>query len=719
MNWSHAAFLTPYVVSLLIATTIAVYCWQHRATVGAVAFALVLLSETAWILGYIFELLSPGLQGKVFWDNVQFFGTFGVPIALLAFARDYAGRPLAHPRRTLGLVSVFPLLFMIFVFVDPMHLLRPDAHLILSSLFSELSYSFTPAFYIATAYIYVLILYSLGVLVLRVVRAQPMYRGQLGLVTAGMLIPTLGGVLTLAGFQLGPHRDISPFTFALGNLLVAWALFRYRLFDLMPVARDKLVESMSDIVIVIDAADRVVDLNPAARQVVGGSTGQMIGAPLADVFPNQRPIIERYGDLDELATEIVTEDPSGMPVQLDLRISGLYDQGGHLTGRLIVARDITDRKRVEAAESEQRNLAEALIDITRAINSTLEVDEVLERILENVGKVVPHTRAEILLVSSGVARLVGSRSDGADTPPQVLGIRGPVDEVGPLRHMAESRQALVIADRRADLPPAFPGADWIRSYIGAPIVTDGQVIGFVNLANTQPGFYTDIHAARLQAFADQAAIAIENARLYTIAQAAAVSEERQRLAREIHDNVSQTIFAASSIAELLSRITDCHSEKFHSYVDELGGLIQVAMAELRALMLELQPDVLAQTELGALIRLLCNIFTASTQIAVRVAAADRLVLRPEAQIAFYRIAQEALDNVRQHARASHVDVTLERVDGRVTLRIKDDGCGFNVEAADIDGSGIATMRNHAASADAGLTITSSAGAGTEVVLREA
>lgn len=180
------------------------------------------------------------------------------------------------------------------------------------------------------------------------------------------------------------------------------------------------------------------------------------------------------------------------------------------------------RQRVALAEREQRALAEALRDTAAALNRTLQFDEVLREILENVGRVTPHDAANIMLIEENyafVARARGFEAHGlADW---IMGLRLQIAPENNLGRMAHSGQPLLIPHTR--LYPEWmdiPQTRWVQSYLGAPIQWQGQTIGFVNLDSATPDFFTPAHAERLKAFAAQAALAIENARLYRTAQIA-------------------------------------------------------------------------------------------------------------------------------------------------------------------------------------------------------
>lgn len=216
---------------------------------------------------------------------------------------------------------------------------------------------------------------------------------------------------------------------------------------------------------------------------------------------------------------------------------------------------LESRKQMVEAEREHRALAEALRDTAAVLNSTLNSDEVLERILENVGRVVPHDCANIMLLdcTTNIVQVAKSRGHFAPSLEDWLSrLRFGVLEFSNIRHMFETGQAFLIPDTRS-----YPGwvelpkSQWIRSNIGAPIQAKGKVMGFLVLDSETPNFFTPAHTARLQAFADQAAIAIENARLFEAERSAHIQAEALR---EVASTLSESLDSETLLNLILDQL---------------------------------------------------------------------------------------------------------------------------------------------------------------------
>jgi len=316
---------------------------------------------------------------------------------------------------------------------------------------------------------------------------------------------------------------------AIGVAVSAWRLFRHRPFNLAPVARESeekyrvLVEESSDPIFTFYPDGEYRYVNKAFAEGVGRKQSDIIGKKIWDVFQKDEAD-RRYAAvkwvLENRVTKVIevrVPRPDGDRTYVTT-VKPIMNDQGNVISVICISKEITERKLAEEAEREQRALAEALRDTAAALNSTLDFDQVLDRILACVGQVVPHDAASIMLIDAeqGLARI--SRCHGYSEHgigAEIYAWRFPVADLVGLRAMVDTGQSVIIPDTRAN--PDWvrrPETDWQRSYVGAPVRVKAQILGFMNLDSTTPGFFTPVHAERLQAFADQAAIAIENAQLY-------------------------------------------------------------------------------------------------------------------------------------------------------------------------------------------------------------
>jgi signal transduction histidine kinase len=293
--------------------------------------------------------------------------------------------------------------------------------------------------------------------------------------------------------------------------------------------------------------------------------------------------------------------------------------------------------------------------------------------------------------------------------------------------VAESGEPLIIKDYQTWDGRAPQYADvTLHSVVAAPLKVGRRLVGVIAVSDTDPSRQfgpADLHLLNL--FAQQAAIAIENARLYDQAQQAAVVEERSRLARELHDSVTQSLYSLTLLSVAGQRLAETGAmERVKGYLTRIGEIGQQALNEMRLLVYELRPVAL-ETEglIGALRQRL-------DAVEQRAGVGARLVMEGEAgtvklpatlEEALFRIAQEALNNALKHAAPTSVEVRLH-VDGgdtgqRVQLQVTDDGQGFDPQAVrDKGGMGLVSMHERAEKIGAELTIRSAPGEGTRVMV---
>ncbi|MBV9601585.1 MAG: GAF domain-containing sensor histidine kinase, partial [Chloroflexi bacterium] len=374
--------------------------------------------------------------------------------------------------------------------------------------------------------------------------------------------------------------------------------------------------------------------------------------------------------------------------------------------------------RLHEESERQRQELEALYRADEQIYGSLRVQEVLDALVDVAAGILRPDKVAVGIwdersgrVAVGAARGFNEETVAAWVPP---------DEAAAL--MADLEGGVVVmedvwADPR--LPASIRSAnerEGVRSTMTAPIRAGTAMIGAFGLSYCQPRTFSTDEQRLLQALAQRAALAIQNARLYEQAQQAATLEERQRLARELHDAVTQTLFSTALIAEVLPELWDLDPDEGRQRLAELRRLTRGALAEMRTLLVELRPGGLTELPLGDLLRQLAEATVGRTrlEVAVRVEGHPR-PLPPAVQMALYRIAQEALNNVVKHAQARKVSLSLlYEGDGAVRVRLTDDGRGFDPSAIPAGHLGVGIMRERADSIGAGFQLTSRPGAGSTI-----
>lgn len=354
---------------------------------------------------------------------------------------------------------------------------------------------------------------------------------------------------------------LKPFDERTLHATIVMALHKHELSSLLKENEERmrsLVENQAEGLVIVDPDEAFSFANPAAIEIFGNPEGGLIGRTLAEfTTPEQfERIMEQTrlrsrGEKNSYEIEIIR--PGMDARQIVVVAAPWFDKEGRFIGTCAVLRDVTEQKKSEMAEREQRALAEALRDTAAALTSTLNLDEVLERILNNVGRVVPHDAASVTLIEDGMGRVVRIQSARLPVRPQMPFA---LAERPVLRRVAESDVPIVLEDvqQEVEWKPAI--GDWVRSYLGTPIRSHGQWIGVLNLYSAEKGFFTSIHAERMRAFANQVAIALENAQLY--------DEEQERGSYlALLNDLTQTAITAGGFQDMLEKMAAQIGLLFH------------------------------------------------------------------------------------------------------------------------------------------------------------
>ena len=388
--------------------------------------------------------------------------------------------------------------------------------------------------------------------------------------------------------------------------------------------------------------------------------------------------------------------------------------GMYAGGRIEQYNDITDRKKYELAERDQRQFAEALRDINMVLTSSLELEDVFQHILSTLERIIPHDAATISLIEEEQYQAVHQQSNGTrDTQERIAVQNFHVNFSAYAGIMLTTGQPLVVSDMQTDqtLETAVLYAN-VRSYVGCPILLQEEIIGFIHLLAEDAGFFSDDDAERLVAFSRLAAIAIQNARLFAKTKQLAVHEERQRLARDLHDSVSQTLFTCRAMSESAVKRWTTDPNRAYELMQDVNQLTMTALSEMRILLLELRPITLDQISLKDLFEQYLKPIQVRRDFELSIKIDETPQLPPPVKLALYRITQEALNNIDKHAQAKQVEVYATNSDEEITLMISDDGIGFKHEHVVSTKLGLRIMKERAEEINAQIQIDSEPQTGT-------
>lgn len=384
-----------------------------------------------------------------------------------------------------------------------------------------------------------------------------------------------------------------------------------------------------------------------------------------------------------------------------------------------VIQNITQRKLSQIAAQEQHLLVETLRDTAVDISSTLNLRQSLYFVLCNLERIIPFTTADIMIIEDdGKSRVISSRGYEQHNLEGVVNtLKFSVSSIRIFQKVYDTGEPYIIDDiKKGRQFPQWTQDEWLQAYAGVPIFLKEKVIGFLNLSSTQKAFFTTAHIQRMESFAELAAIAIQNARLQAQAEELIATEERQRIARELHDAVNQTLFSANILTETLLKTACNDPDKTQDLLHEIYRLTNGAIAEMRSLLLELRPDQLIRGTMEEHLRLLLRALQSRKRIQTHLEVQQNYQIPADVKVAFYRVAQESLTNVLRHAYADHLYVTYTANQHEVKLSVIDDGSGFRADEA-TSGIGLQSMRERAKEINAEFSINSQPNAGTELVLR--
>lgn len=370
-------------VTTFISAAIAITAWRRRQVRGARAMLALMLAMAWWSGTYALHWTGIYRPTPFFWLDTTYLGAVIVPTAFFVFSVSYAKRADWLKPPVSLLLAVEPLLTLIFLWTDQYHgLFFAGKRLAAGSAILDGG----PWFWTNIVYSYALMLLGFVLLIQTYFRTPKVYRGQIGTILLGAFIPWVGNAFSLTPLNPLPNLDSTPILFTLTGVVFAFALFYYRFLDIVPVARDVLVDSMADGVLVIDAANRLIDINPAAQTLVGGQADALVGRDVAACFVDW-PDFWRHYQVGSPPFRFETRQGDAADAVarfFDVRVVPLSGADA-VHGRLVIMREITERKKLEQEQTELIESLQSALGQVKTLSGLLPICANCQKIRDDQG----------------------------------------------------------------------------------------------------------------------------------------------------------------------------------------------------------------------------------------------------------------------------------------------------------------------------------------------
>jgi PAS domain S-box-containing protein len=485
-----------------------------------------------------------------------------------------------------------------------------------------------------------------------------------------------------------------------------------------------LLNAPTDAAALLDPAGLVLDANEAMAQRYNLRPEELVGTTIWDLMPPD------VASRRQAATTQVIQ--SGRPTRFEDRLEEIwndnviypvFDPHNKVTKIAVIAHDITNRKRAEQALNRRLEELSILHQTAQTVANVSDLSTALDQVAEMIAYLFNVLSTHIAVLADGEQKLkLMARFVREPVPPEAMTTTSfPIAELPITREILSTGQSRVVYDLQSlPLPPSISeavAAFKIYTILLVPLMSHGIARGILTISTDQVDRKFSKDEVQLaETIAGDIAAAIETSRLLEQTKAAAATEERNRIARELHDSVTQSMYSVSIVAEALPRMLERNLEEAKRNAGYLRQTTLGALAEMRTLLFELRPDSLAKARLNVLLQQLADALTGRTRVPVEVTIHGQATLPTEIKIALYRIAQEAFNNINKHAKATQAWVALHRDPDRVILVIRDNGQGFDPAAVPEERLGLRIMRERAAHIGANLTLESGPGQGVQVAV---
>ncbi len=517
MSWSYATLLLMYLITAGIAATAAHFTFKSKNEHAARPLGITMVAVACWSLTYAFELSSPDLQIKLFWVRLEYFCISFAPFFYFIFSLRYTGHGWwLTPWRRFALASI-PALAILLVLSNDLHgFYWKEVSLEANGSLTVLNYNRGWAFWLFILYSYSMVLAGTVLVISAFWKKSSLRSDQAAIVVMGVTAPWLLNILYV--FKLIPliNLDLTPLAFAFSGLLISVALFRYKLLEVVPVARETIFENMGDGVMILDTNQRIVDINPVAMQILGKLSKDVIGRKPADVMqPGHSIFPANHPELLSLETSLPADHPDitlgeGKEKRFfSVQIADLKDDRDSGIGQMVLWREVTERKRSEEALRRQYEELSVLQAVAIACVELVDEDELINRATRIVGEALYPDNFGLMLVDESASGLRFHESYRG-VPQKYVDIVMPYGK-GITGSVAATGQPIRTGDTTR-VPEYFSMYMKTRSELCVPVKMGERMIGVINAENARLDAFTEADERLLITIAGQLATAIDRLR---------------------------------------------------------------------------------------------------------------------------------------------------------------------------------------------------------------
>ena len=503
-------FALPLLAIAVVTAGIACYAFIRSKQSGALTFGWLMTAMTVWSAFNAFEFLAPTLPEKIFFAKLEYLGIAAISPLWLVFALTYTGhaRWLTRGRR-MALLAYFVLTFGLAFTNEYHHLIWQDVALDPGGFPSLYIASHGLYFWICTVIAYILILAGITSYLNAYTKTHRLFRQQISIMVAGSIIPLIGNTFTL----ISPLRslDLTPFTFAFSSFLLAIGLFRFNLINLVPIAGEIVIENLLDAVIVMDAQQRIVDMNSAARKWLNAGD-DLIGQSAREKITWFETVWEQWGEGKSPITLAFAENERS--ALYEINISAIQDLNKTALGTVIIARNITREQELLTTEHRNAWQMEILNSITLASLETNTFQELLQILADRLNKLLEADGVFITLWDEAEKKAVPTAAYGELRESYSTQTYNPVETIL-TEHVINTGHALAVNDvfntpyLHPNIAKHFPS----QSILALPLATKEHKIGAALITFNQPHLFDEQEVALGEQAAAQIALALHKAQL--------------------------------------------------------------------------------------------------------------------------------------------------------------------------------------------------------------